>query len=54
MVITMFFLYYFFNLNNTGGKTLMATIFTTNSIAEMIIAGLLTVSITPMLLRLKK
>ena len=32
----------------------MATIFTTNSIAEMIIAGLLTVSITPMLLRLKK
>ena len=37
-----------------GGKTLMATIFTTNSIAEMVIAGLLTVSITPMLLRLKK
>ena len=32
----------------------MATIFTTNSIAEMIIAGLLTLSITPVLLRLKK
>ena len=42
------------NFYTAGGKTLMATIFTTNSIAEMIIAGLLTVSITPMLLRLKK
>ena len=42
------------NFYSQGGKTLMATIFTTNSIAEMVIAGLLTVSITPMLLRLKK
>ena len=42
------------NLYTAGGKTLMATIFTTNSIAEMIIAGLLTLSITPVLLRLKK
>ena len=32
----------------------MATIFTTNSVAEMVIAGLLTLSITPVLLRLKK
>lgn len=31
----------------------MATIFTINSVAEMVIAGLLTLSITPMLLRLK-
>ena len=42
------------NFYTAGGKTLMATIFTTNSIAEMIIAGLLTLSITPVLLRLKK
>ena len=31
----------------------MATIFTINSVAEMVIAGLLTLSVTPMLLRLK-
>lgn len=42
------------NFYSAGGKTLMATIFTTNSVAEMVIAGLLTLSITPVLLRLKK
>ena len=42
------------NFYSAGGKTLMATIFTINSVAEMVIAGLLTLSITPMLLRLKK
>ena len=42
------------NFYTAGGKTLMATIFTTNSIAEMIIAGLLTVSITPMLFTIEK
>ena len=42
------------NFYSAGGKTLMATIFTINSVAEMVIAGLLTLSITPMLLRSKK
>ena len=41
------------NFYSAGGKTLMATIFTINSVAEMVIAGLLTLSVTPMLLRLK-
>ena len=41
------------NFYSAGGKTLMATIFTINSVAEMVIAGLLKLSVTPMLLRLK-
>lgn len=37
-----------------NGLAFLAAIFTTNSMAEMIIAGLLTATITPVLLRLKK
>lgn len=37
-----------------SGQTLLAAIFTTNSLAEMAIAGILTAVITPVLLRLKK
>ena len=42
------------NFYSAGGKTLMATIVTINYVADMVSAGLLTLSITPMIFRLKK